>query len=78
MVFMEYVARHQWLRRGRPDRRLHVQRLGNAILLDEETEDAAENPGRAVIVSVLVLAFLYSFFTFAYQGAVTPGQLQAG
>jgi amino acid transporter len=48
-----------------------------AILLNEETEDAAENPGRAVIVSVLVLAFLYSFFTFAYQGAVTPHQLQA-
>jgi amino acid transporter len=48
-----------------------------AILLNEETQDAAENPGRAVIVSVLVLAFLYSFFTFAFQGAVKPGQLQA-
>jgi amino acid transporter len=48
-----------------------------AILVNEETENASENPGRAVIISVLVLAFLYSVFTLAYQGAVKPGQLQA-
>jgi amino acid transporter len=48
-----------------------------AILLNEETEDARTNPGRAVITSVLTVAFLFTFFTFALQGAVRYGALQA-
>jgi amino acid transporter len=48
-----------------------------AIVLNEETRDARRNPGRAVIMSVLVVAFLFAFFTFALQGAVKPGALQA-
>jgi len=48
-----------------------------AILLNEETEDARVNPGRAVITSVLTVAFLFTFFTFALQGAVKYGALQA-
>ena len=48
-----------------------------AILLNEETEDARVNPGRAVIGSVLTVAVLFTVFTFALQGAVRYGALQA-
>lgn len=48
-----------------------------AILVNEETENATQNPGTAVIISVLVLGFMFAFFTFAFQGAVHGKALQA-
>jgi amino acid transporter len=48
-----------------------------AILLNEETEDARTNPGRAVIGSVLTVAVLFTVFTFALEGAVKYNALQA-
>ncbi len=48
-----------------------------AILLNEETEDARVNPGRAVIGSVLTVAVLFTVFTFALEGAVKYSALQA-
>ena len=48
-----------------------------AILLNEETQDAATNPGRAVIGSVLTVAVLFTVFTFALEGAVRYNALQA-
>src|SRR5205814_1501408 len=44
---------------------------------NEETDNARETPGHAVMLSVVVLALLYAFFTFAFQGAVTNKALQA-
>lgn len=46
------------------------------IMVNEETEDPAETPGNAVILSVIVLGLLYAFFTFAFQGAVSNQALQ--
>ena len=48
-----------------------------SIYVNEETRGARVNPGRAVLISVATLTFMYAFFTFAYQGAVKPGPLQA-
>lgn len=48
-----------------------------AALVNEETERAPVTPGTAVLLSVTVLAVLYAFFTFAFQGAVKPHELQA-
>jgi amino acid transporter len=48
-----------------------------AVILNEETEDARTTPGRAVITTVLTVAVLFSFFTFALQGAVKSDELQA-
>ena len=47
------------------------------IMVNEETENPRETPGNAVMLSVVVLALLYAFFTFAFQGAVTNRALQA-
>ena len=47
------------------------------IMVNEETENARETPGNAVMLSVVVLALLYAFFTFAFQGAVSNKALQA-
>jgi amino acid transporter len=47
------------------------------IMVNEETENARETPGNAVMLSVAVLALLYAFFTFAFQGAVPNKALQA-
>jgi amino acid transporter len=47
------------------------------IMVNEETQNARETPGNAVMLSVVVLALLYAFFTFAFQGAVTNKSLQA-
>ncbi len=47
------------------------------IMVNEETENARETPGNAVMLSVVVLALLYAFFTFAFQGAVSDKALQA-
>jgi amino acid transporter len=47
------------------------------IMVNEETQNARETPGNAVMLSVVVLALLYAFFTFAFQGAVSNKALQA-
>jgi amino acid transporter len=48
-----------------------------SIYVNEETEGSRVNPGRAVLISVATLTFMYTFFTFAYQGAVKQGPLLA-
>jgi amino acid transporter len=47
------------------------------ILVNEETSDAREKPGNSVVTSVIVLALMYAFLTFALQGAVHTKQLEA-
>jgi len=47
------------------------------ILLNEETADSREKPGNAVVTSVIVLALMYAFLTFALQGAVHTSALEA-
>jgi amino acid transporter len=48
-----------------------------SIYVNEETKESNINPGRAVLISVLTLTFMYSFLTFAYQGAVKKDALLA-
>ena len=48
-----------------------------SIYVNEETERSRVNPGRAVLISVATLTFMYAFFTFAYQGAVKRAELLA-
>lgn len=48
-----------------------------SIYVNEETERSRVNPGRAVLISVATLTFMYAFFTFAYQGAVKRAELVA-
>ncbi len=48
-----------------------------AIYVNEETSDRANNPGRAALASVVMLALVYSVTTFAFQSVLTPGELQA-
>jgi amino acid transporter len=48
-----------------------------SIYVNEETTEARVNPGRAVVIGVITLGVMYSFLTFAYQGAVKPDALQA-
>jgi amino acid transporter len=48
-----------------------------SIYVNEETTDARHNPGRAVVIGVITLGVMYTLLTFAYQGAVKPGALQA-
>jgi amino acid transporter len=45
--------------------------------VNEETEKPTVNPGRAVLLAVLFLAFFYALCTMALQGAVSPHALQA-
>jgi amino acid transporter len=47
------------------------------ILLNEETSDPREKPGNSVVTSVIVLALMYAFLTFALQGAVHTSALEA-
>jgi amino acid transporter len=47
------------------------------ILVNEETADSREKPGNSVVTSVIVLALMYAFLTFALQGAVHTKQLEA-
>ena len=47
------------------------------ILVNEETSDAREKPGQSVVISVIVLALMYAFLTFALQGAVHTKDLEA-
>ena len=46
------------------------------IYVNEETKDKETNPGRAAIASVIILLFVYSLITFAYQGVVSRTELQ--
>lgn len=48
-----------------------------AVYINEETRDARQTTGRAAVVSVLLLAVLYTFLTLAYQGGVSSSRLQA-
>ena len=47
-----------------------------AIYVNEETKEKETNPGRAAIASVVILLFIYSLITFAYQGIVSRSELQ--
>ena len=47
------------------------------ILVNEETADPREKPGQSVVTSVIVLALMYAFLTFALQGAVQTKDLEA-
>jgi amino acid transporter len=46
------------------------------IPVNEETYDAREKPGQSVVVSVIVLALMYAFLSFALQGAVHTKDLE--
>jgi amino acid transporter len=48
-----------------------------AIYVNEETTDKANNPGRAALASVVMLALVYSIVTFAFQGVLSPREMQA-
>jgi amino acid transporter len=48
-----------------------------AIYVNEETTDHTNNPGRAALASVVMLALMYSITTFAFQGVLSPAELQA-
>jgi amino acid transporter len=48
-----------------------------AIYVNEETTDRAENPGKAALASVVLLALIYSIATFAFQSVLAPADLQA-
>ena len=48
-----------------------------AIYVNEETTDRANNPGKAAIASVAMLAAIYSLATFAFQSVLSPDELQA-
>ncbi|MBV8891711.1 MAG: APC family permease, partial [Acidobacteria bacterium] len=47
-----------------------------AIYVNEETKQKESNPGRAAIATVIILLFVYSLITFAYQGVVPRTELQ--
>jgi amino acid transporter len=47
-----------------------------AIYVNEETRDRANNPGKAAIVSVAMLAVIYSLATLSFQAVLPPEQLQ--
>jgi amino acid transporter len=48
-----------------------------SIYVNEETVDRANNPGRAALASVVMLALVYSIVTFAFQSALSPSEIQA-
>ena len=48
-----------------------------SMYVNEETQGSRVNPGRAVLISVATLTFMYAFFTFAYQGAIKRAALEA-
>jgi len=48
-----------------------------AIYVNEETKNKEANPGRAAVSSVVILVFVYSLITFAYQGILDPAALQS-
>ncbi len=48
-----------------------------AIYVNEETNDRANNPGKAALASVVMLAVVYSITIFAFQSVLSPEALQA-
>ena len=48
-----------------------------AIYVNEETTDRANNPGKAALASVVMLALVYSVCTFAFQTVLSPEVLQS-
>lgn len=48
-----------------------------SIYVNEETTDRANNPGRAALASVVMLALVYSIVTFAFQSVLSPSEMQA-
>ena len=48
-----------------------------SIYVNEETTDRANNPGKAALASVVMLALVYSLVTFAFQSVLPPGEMQA-
>jgi amino acid transporter len=48
-----------------------------SIYVNEETTDRANNPGKAALASVVMLALVYSIVTFAFQSVLSPSELQA-
>jgi amino acid transporter len=48
-----------------------------SIYVNEETLDRANNPGRAALASVVMLALVYSLVTFAFQSVLSPSEMQA-
>ncbi len=47
-----------------------------AIYVNEETVDRANNPGKAALASVVMLALVYSLSTLAFQSVLSPSDLQ--
>ena len=47
-----------------------------SIYVNEETTDRANNPGKAALASVVMLALVYSIVTFAFQSVLSPGEIQ--
>jgi amino acid transporter len=48
-----------------------------AVYVNEETKDRVNSPGKAALASVVMLALMYSVTTFAFQGVLSPADLQA-
>jgi amino acid transporter len=48
-----------------------------SIYVNEETVDQANNPGKAALASVVMLALVYSLVTFAFQSVLPPNDMQA-
>jgi amino acid transporter len=47
-----------------------------AVYVNEESKDRVNDPGRAAITSVVMLALIYSVAVFAFQAVLTPAELQ--
>jgi amino acid transporter len=48
-----------------------------SVYVNEETQRARVNPGRAVVVGVITLGVMYAFYTFAFEGGVSQKALAA-
>ena len=47
-----------------------------SIYVNEETIDRENNPGKAAIASVVMLALVYSLVTLSFQGVLSPSEMQ--
>ncbi len=47
------------------------------VYVNEEVKHRRQNPGRAAVLAVALLAIIYTFTTVGLQGAVSPSKLQA-
>src|SRR6202023_1474224 len=48
-----------------------------SIYVNEETTDRANNPGKAALARVVMLALVFSLVAFAFQSVLSPGEIQA-